>query len=331
MGRRLVGMDELVEHWTVLPDEDALLFGRHQDTKLAFALMLKFYTFHGRFPRRRFEFAEEVVEHVAAQLKLPASGFGLYNWSGRTSKEHRKQIRAHLGFRECSVADADKLAEWLAVNVAHAERDADRARGELLKKMSEERIEPPTDGRVGRVVSAALSTAEKTWFARIEARIGTEPGGRLLALVGWGELDVEQVGTEEDPYDSPESVFSRIRAAAGRVSLESMIAEMDKLLSVRAVEVPDGVFADVAPKVLAGWRVRCAVESPSHLRRRSRESAVTLLAALLHAREREITDDLTDLLIGTVHRIDARAHKKGSSPACVGQPVLINEKRRAPL
>lgn len=105
-------------------------------------------------------------------------------------------------------------------------------------------------------------------------------------------------------------MFSRVRSAPGRVSLESMLAEMDKLLAVRAVGVPDEVFADVAPRVLAGWRSRCAVESPSHLRRRSRESAVTLLAALLHAREREITDDLTDLLIGTVHRIDARAHKK---------------------
>ena len=36
----------------------------------------------------------------------------------------------------------------------------------------------------------------------------------------------------------------------------------------------------------------------------------TLLAALLHSREREITDTLADLLISTVHRINARAEKK---------------------
>lgn len=131
----------------------------------------------------------------------------------------------------------------------------------------------------------------------------------MLALVGWGETEPDQPG-DEDPFEGTEAVFSRIRSAPGRVSLESMLVEMDKLLAVRAVGVPAEVFADVAPKVLAGWRSRCAVESPSHLRRRSRESAVTLLAALLRAREREITDDLTDLLIGTVHRIDARAHRK---------------------
>ncbi|WBP92110.1 hypothetical protein [Kitasatospora cathayae] len=69
-------------------------------------------------------------------------------------------------------------------------------------------------------------------------------------------------------------------------------------------------FADVAPRVLTGWRQRAVVESPSHLRRRSPESAVTLLAALLVEREREVTDCLVDLLIATVHRIGARAEQK---------------------
>jgi len=37
---------------------------------------------------------------------------------------------------------------------------------------------------------------------------------------------------------------------------------------------------------------------------------LTLLAALVHEREREITDTLVELLISTVHRISARAEKK---------------------
>lgn len=37
---------------------------------------------------------------------------------------------------------------------------------------------------------------------------------------------------------------------------------------------------------------------------------MTLLAALLYCREREITDTLVDLLIATVHRINARAERK---------------------
>ncbi len=37
---------------------------------------------------------------------------------------------------------------------------------------------------------------------------------------------------------------------------------------------------------------------------------LTLLAALLYCREREITDTLVELLISTVHRINARAEVK---------------------
>jgi hypothetical protein len=37
---------------------------------------------------------------------------------------------------------------------------------------------------------------------------------------------------------------------------------------------------------------------------------LTLLAALLHARERELTDTLVDLLIATVHRVAAREEKR---------------------
>ncbi|MFI6748463.1 DUF4158 domain-containing protein [Actinomadura luteofluorescens] len=95
--------------------------------------MLKFYTRHGRFPRGRSELGDEVVEHVAKQVQVPASEFGFYEWSGSTIEYHRGQIRTHLGFRVCTTADADKVTVWLAENGAHAERRPERVRDELLK------------------------------------------------------------------------------------------------------------------------------------------------------------------------------------------------------
>jgi TnpA family transposase len=89
-----------------------------------------------------------------------------------------------------------------------------------------------------------------------------------------------------------------------------MMTEIGKLQAVRAVGLPVGLFADVAPKVLDGWRARAAVEAPSHLRRHAQPLALTVLAALVHQREREITDTLVELLIATVHRIGARAERR---------------------
>jgi hypothetical protein len=44
-------LDELVEHWTLLDDERELIAGKRGPTRLGFALLLKFYSRHGRFPR----------------------------------------------------------------------------------------------------------------------------------------------------------------------------------------------------------------------------------------------------------------------------------------
>jgi hypothetical protein len=64
-----------------------------------------------------------------------------------------------LGFRECSVADADKLTEWLAANVCEAERRPEQVRDELLVRCRGERIEPPAAGRMDRIVRSALRQA----------------------------------------------------------------------------------------------------------------------------------------------------------------------------
>jgi len=87
-----------------------------------------------------------------------------------------------------------------------------------------------------------------------------------------------------------------------------MLTEVQKLLAVRAIGVRSTVVC--TPKVVMGWRAREAVESPSHLRTHPEALRLTLLAALLREREREITDTLVDLLIATVHRVGARAEKK---------------------
>src|SRR6266571_3277317 len=80
--------------------------------------MLKFYGRFGRFPRGRTELHPDAVEFVAKQLGVDASTLGFYEWSGRTIKRHRAEIRAHLGFRECTVADAEELTGWLAGDYA---------------------------------------------------------------------------------------------------------------------------------------------------------------------------------------------------------------------
>ncbi|WP_406131433.1 DUF4158 domain-containing protein [Streptomyces sp. NBC_00989] len=302
------------ERWTLLKDERALVSGKRGATRLGFAVLLKFYTRYGRFPRNRAELPGAVVEFVARQVQVPASELESYDWTGRTVEYHRAQIREHLGFRECSVADAEKLTAYLAEHVAHKERRPEQVRVELLARCRTESIEPPAPGRCDRIVAAALRAAEESLTALISSRLTAESIERIVALAaGADQDDAGPAGGGAESEGAP-PVLAKVKEAPGNVSLETMLTEIDKLLAVRAIGLPPDLFIDVAPKVVAAWRARAAVESPSPLRTHPVPLRVTLLAALPHEREREITDTLVELLISTVHRIEARCACEFSSP-----------------
>ncbi len=229
-----LGLDELVERWTVLEDDQKLIAGKRGPTRLGFALLLKFFTQYGRFPEGRSELPDEPVEWVARQVKVPASDLGFYEWSSSTTKYHRAQIRRHFGFRECSVADQEKLTEWLAAHVANAERDRDKVRAELFRRCRAERIEPPAPDRVTRIVRSALHKAEQKWFTVIASRIAAAGAtGRVVALVGAGDGDLAGIvegagGDDEDDGDiagddeeDQDSVLALVKSVPGNVSLNS--------------------------------------------------------------------------------------------------------------
>ncbi|MBT8227336.1 MAG: Tn3 family transposase [Dactylosporangium sp.] len=292
MARRLE-LDELVDQWTLLDGEQPPVAGKRGPTRLGFAVLLKFVTQFGRFPRGRSELPDEAVEFVARQVGVPAADLGFYEWVGRTAEYHRAQIRAHLGFRECSVADADKLTGWLAREVCQAEV----VRAELLGRCRTERIEPPSLARVDRILRSALFQGEQALTARVTGRLSQASVTAVEFLV------------DPDDPDGP-AALALIKSVPGSVSLESMLTEIRKLRAARAIGLPHDLFAEVAPKILAGWRTRAAVESPSHLRDHPPLLRQTLLAALVHTRLREITDALVELLIATVHHIGARADRR---------------------
>jgi TnpA family transposase len=293
-------LDKVVDHFTLVGDEVDQLRNKAGATRVGFALTLKFLLWRGRFPRGRHELADDAVDHVARQVGVAADEFGSYDMTSRTAQRHRTEIRRYTGFRECSVADAEKLAFWLAGHVAESECREDRVREGLLARCRGELIEPPTANRVAEIVRSALRQAEQTLVTRVAARLDPGTIVRLETLVA----------VEDDPDDDRPQVLATVKTDPGNVSLDSLLAELDKLTAVRDVGLPASLFTDVAHKVVAGWRARAAVESPSHLRDHPQPTRLVLLSALLFEREREITDALVELLISTVHRIDARAEKR---------------------
>ncbi|HLK55207.1 MAG TPA: DUF4158 domain-containing protein [Chthonomonadaceae bacterium] len=100
--KRSWNIDELIEHFTLLPDELKLLANKTEPSRLGFAVLLKCFLYEGRFPQYKGDIPSPVVTYVAQQISVAPERFQEYYWNGRTIKQHRADVRALLGFREAT-------------------------------------------------------------------------------------------------------------------------------------------------------------------------------------------------------------------------------------
>jgi hypothetical protein len=107
------------------------------------------------------------VDFVAAQVKAPAGDLGFYVWDGPTIKRHRAEIRRFFGFRTFTVADFDKLTDWLAGDYAQRVRRPELVREHFLAECRTRLLEPPKPGQVDRLVASALARGADAVAARV--------------------------------------------------------------------------------------------------------------------------------------------------------------------
>ncbi|MFF8919586.1 DUF4158 domain-containing protein [Streptomyces sp. NPDC015032] len=130
-----LGLDGVVDHFTLSGDEAGWLRNKTDATRPGFAVQLKFLTWRGRFPKVRPELPPDAVEHVAKQVGVAASALGIYDLTSRVAKRHRSELRDLTGCHECSKTDLVKLASHPVDVIWHDERREEQVRAELLRQM----------------------------------------------------------------------------------------------------------------------------------------------------------------------------------------------------
>lgn len=312
--------EELVERWTFFPDELALVEAKAEHTRLGFAVMIRFFAGEGRFPRDKGEVPIEVLRFVGEQVgdgeAAGPEGWLRYDFSGRTITYHRAQIRQFFGFREATASDGEEVASWLLEEVLPAEQDANKLREIFYERCYALKIEPPTPGRMERLVASASRRFEERFCSSVLGRMPKDALAKMDALLATGEREHEGTDLGDLEWDAEpgearsSSVLTWVKADPGRASLEAVLDEVGKLARVREVGLPEDLFAGDPPALVKEYRRRAAAEVANELRAHPEEVRATLMAALLWWREREITDGLLDLLVRVVHKIGARAERR---------------------
>jgi TnpA family transposase len=272
--------------------------------------VLRFFARESRFPALE-EINDDAIEYVASQVDVPGAEYRGYDHRGRTAEYHRAQIREVFGFWPATALNADELAAWLLEEVAPHEYDVERLKEAAYARLRSLKIEPPTPGRMDRLVRSSLRSYDERFCETTLGRLSESSMAEMDALLS--EPNIPENATNElagGGASGTQPTLARLRNDPGRASAESARTEIAKLSRLREVRLHDDLFQDVSPKVVRAYRRRAASESPSSLRAHQPNVKYTLLAALCFMRLREVTDGLVEVLIQIVHKIGARSEKK---------------------
>jgi hypothetical protein len=130
-----------------------------------------------------------------------------------------------------------------------------------------------------------------------------------FAATAAGRLGPVACGRLEELLSRP-SMLAELKSDPGPLRLDTLLAEIGKLSTVRALGLDEAVFGGASDRIVAAWRARAARMYPSDFAGCPPAVRYTLLAALCWTRQAELVDGLAELLIGLIHRINARAERR---------------------
>ena len=84
--------EELIENWTLLPQELELVSKKVGANQIGLAVLLKYFQLRARFPDSPQEIPDPIISYIARQLKIPETAYSEYNWQGRSASNHRASI-----------------------------------------------------------------------------------------------------------------------------------------------------------------------------------------------------------------------------------------------
>lgn len=296
---------ELLEHWTIEAEESQLIRRKKGANRLGFALLLKFFQLKGRFPEKKNEIPRVVQAFVAEQLGLDESLYQQYNWQGRAIKYHRAEIRRQLGFHPMRLSDYRLLKQWLMEHILPQVVDDRLIKQSLYEELKARKLEPPTYARLERLVNSAQRQFEIQLCDAILQKL-PKPCRQALDQL---------TGPQSDSYllDPDEIRLNQLKQEAGGVSLNSLTAELSKLAIIQSVALPAGLFDTLCESIIERYRLRVASETLTELRRHPAPIRYTLLSAFCWLRSQEIIDNVVELFILLVHRLESRSRKRASA------------------
>ncbi|MEL7334017.1 MAG: Tn3 family transposase, partial [Cyanobacteria bacterium J06560_2] len=296
---------ELAEYWTIDEDEQPLIAKKRGVNRLGFALLLKFFQLKGRFPEKKNEIPRVVRAFVAQQLSVDEEDYEQYVWVGRGIKRHRSEIRKRYSFHRMRANEFVSLRQWLIDEIVPQAVGERQLKSLLYEELRNRKTEPPTYGRLERLINSAYRQFESQLCDSIVKQLPAKCRQALDRLTG----------PQSDSWilDADEIPLNQVKQEAGGVGLKSLKAELSKLKTIKQLMLPADLFEGMNEQLLDRYRLRVETESLTEIRRHPDPIRYLLLSAFCYQRSQEIIDSTIELFILLVHRLESRSRRRASS------------------
>ncbi|SHJ58891.1 DUF4158 domain-containing protein [Paramaledivibacter caminithermalis] len=292
-------MEELIESFTLLPEELHMVLSKSKDARLGFAILFKYFQNECKFPEHKSQFPKQVIQYIAKQIETQECMLENYNLNGRSVRHHKVQIRNYFGFRLPNNDDSEKVTKWLLALIDFNRANRDSLKEHVFAYFRKKRIEPSSNERIEKIISSVLNTFENRFFNNTFKKLSSESLDGIDTLIR---------GLSDE--NNEENLFNELRSDPGRLGLETIFLEIKKLRTIRNLNIPDTIFDNIPKKVLKKYKQRVGSEDIRELRRHPEPIRYTLLSIFFWLRSREITDNLIELLIQVIHKIKVRAERR---------------------
>jgi TnpA family transposase len=293
-----ISKEELIDHFSLTQEERYFLpqIWRKEKNILGLAILLKTFVFLGFPPRKKEDIPTTIVLWISQQLDVNPAGYERYRWKSRLWDIHLAAIRDFTGFRPGNVDDFQKLVQWL-VDEAKSHSTRSKMFAAAIQRCRLLHLELPMEKELQRLVNSAWQQYLNITCQKITERLAPETREKM-------DQCLNPEANENDRYEW-------MKANPGKFGMKSLLRDIKRLQFVNEFEIKSELhLRDVPDDVLKLLRERAVPEGAYQMKRHPTNFRYALLAALLHFRRMELTDNIIDIFLQLIHRIEKKADNK---------------------
>ena len=270
-----------------------LIHEKKNKYKLFYALYFKYYELNNAFFVDLPRFSRSLITALAKKIGISTA---INIPSQKALSNYRQEIRRYLD--TCILSAEHEVL--IRTHIEHVMQTQKLFKQEALKEkvyhyLKEQKIEKINDNALTRVVKSVQHQNEQKLFKKIADNLDSETKGYLDGLML--------------AKDSNTSRFSYIKKWPYGLSVKSIKSEANKLEFLRKLQLPK-FLADISESELKRYYHIICTKYPSAIKEMPETTRHAFLAIFCFIRQRELTDNLVEMLIKLTHKVFVAGENK---------------------